>query len=612
MLLLLTSVLAQVTTDGAIPDLNAQLFRPSIDSASMMWTDESLRAPDRYTMGRFALQYVNDPVVYLNDDGERTDLVSSLWQLSLLGAHTRGPLRLGVDLPVYLRSDSALGTESGIGDLALDLRYTVRDRRTSPTGLATVLRFTLPTTTVEAPLGSRSLGWEFALVADKQLGPNTLLAMNVGTRGLPELELENVNWGDQLILRAGLGHSLNDSTGLSLDLAGHFTYGEFDNPAGRPIEAMVGGWNRTEGNLTLRGGVGAGLNSGIGAPTFRMVFALAYEPDGERDTDLDGVMDSADDCPFSAEDPDSFEDEDGCPDPTPVRVLLTNRNGEEVEGSWRMAEYVGDTTGGPVRIEPGSYSLEARADGYAPQAIDIQIPAGGEFPLTMELVPVGGFLLVSVVDSAGEAVPEASWRAVGTVFTDMSIGEAHGIDPGAYSITVFATGYRPAKQKVSIVVAEESSLEFTLQTSKAHIKAERIEISESVHFETNEAVIKEESHGLLDDVAAILDAHPELAKVRIEGHTDGDGDHNANLTLSHQRAQAVADYFAAQGIDPERLVAVGYGEGKPVVPNNTPENKARNRRVEFHVAERGPITAAPTKGSAGKMTDGDTPGKKSE
>ena len=105
---LIQAALAQAT-DGEVPHLNAQLFRPSIDAPNMLWTDQSLMAPDGYTMGRATLHYVNDPLVYEGDDGERVDLVSGLWQLSLSAGHTRGPLRIGADVPVYLRSNERPG-----------------------------------------------------------------------------------------------------------------------------------------------------------------------------------------------------------------------------------------------------------------------------------------------------------------------------------------------------------------------------------------------------------------------------------------------------------------------------------------------------------------------
>ena len=71
--------------------------------------------------------------------------------------------------------------------------------------------------------------------------------------------------------------------------------------------------------------------------------------------------------------------------------------------------------------------------------------------------------------------------------------------------------------------------------------------------------------------------------VRIEGHTDADGDVTRNQRLSENRAKAVSQYLVSAGIDPNRLSAAGLGQTKPIAPNDTEENKVRNRRIEFIV-----------------------------
>jgi OOP family OmpA-OmpF porin len=73
--------------------------------------------------------------------------------------------------------------------------------------------------------------------------------------------------------------------------------------------------------------------------------------------------------------------------------------------------------------------------------------------------------------------------------------------------------------------------------------------------------------------------------MEISGHTDSDGSEADNLALSERRAGAVADYLTAAGVDAERLVAVGYGESRPVRENETEQGKAANRRIEFRVLE---------------------------
>jgi OOP family OmpA-OmpF porin len=105
---------------------------------------------------------------------------------------------------------------------------------------------------------------------------------------------------------------------------------------------------------------------------------------------------------------------------------------------------------------------------------------------------------------------------------------------------------------------------------------------EGVNFATNSATIMPESADILDHAVAVLNENPSV-HVRVEGHTDSRGTAAYNKALSERRAQAVVDYLVAKGIDPDRLSAVGYGEGAPVAPNDTPENMYKNRRVDLVV-----------------------------
>src|SRR3989338_5438163 len=94
-----------------------------------------------------------------------------------------------------------------------------------------------------------------------------------------------------------------------------------------------------------------------------------------------------------------------------------------------------------------------------------------------------------------------------------------------------------------------------------------------------------ESFAILDAVANLLDVNRTIEKVRIDGHTDGDGGDEFNLDLSQERAQAVKAYLVQKGITENRLLVKGWGKRQPVTLNDIAEHKALNRRVEFHVIE---------------------------
>lgn len=106
-------------------------------------------------------------------------------------------------------------------------------------------------------------------------------------------------------------------------------------------------------------------------------------------------------------------------------------------------------------------------------------------------------------------------------------------------------------------------------------------VTSGITFDVNSDKIKQESNGVLKEIAAVLTENPAV-KIKIVGHTDSDGDATKNLKLSQQRAASVKNALAASyNIDAARIETDGMGSSKPVADNKTAEGKAQNRRVEF-------------------------------
>jgi outer membrane protein OmpA-like peptidoglycan-associated protein len=106
-------------------------------------------------------------------------------------------------------------------------------------------------------------------------------------------------------------------------------------------------------------------------------------------------------------------------------------------------------------------------------------------------------------------------------------------------------------------------------------------VSYGIYFDVNKDIVKPESYGTLKEIAAVLNENPAV-KVKIVGHTDSDGADPANLDLSKRRGASVKDELVKVfSIDAARLESDGMGETQPVAPNDTPVNKALNRRVEL-------------------------------
>lgn len=102
----------------------------------------------------------------------------------------------------------------------------------------------------------------------------------------------------------------------------------------------------------------------------------------------------------------------------------------------------------------------------------------------------------------------------------------------------------------------------------------------NIFFEFAKYELLKDSYSELNRVASFLKNNPGV-KIEIRGHTDNVGSDQSNMLLSRRRAEAVADYLTEKGISADRLSVKGFGESEPIVPNDTEENRFKNRRVEF-------------------------------
>ena len=121
----------------------------------------------------------------------------------------------------------------------------------------------------------------------------------------------------------------------------------------------------------------------------------------------------------------------------------------------------------------------------------------------------------------------------------------------------------------------------TSETEKAFLNTGLIR-SSNIMFELEKAELKPESEEVIDEIGNILVQWPDL-EIEIGGHTDSAGEEGFNQKLSEDRAKAVFEYLVKNfpALDPDNLSVKGYGESKPVASNDTPEGRAKNRRVEF-------------------------------
>lgn len=120
---------------------------------------------------------------------------------------------------------------------------------------------------------------------------------------------------------------------------------------------------------------------------------------------------------------------------------------------------------------------------------------------------------------------------------------------------------------------------------RAVVQPKKVELREKVQFDSGNATIKPESGPLLDEIAKVMNEHPEITGVVIEGHTDSTGSATLNTRLSQGRAESVMKALVDRGVDKARLSAKGFGPTRPIASNDTPEGREANRRVEVSIAQ---------------------------
>lgn len=145
--------------------------------------------------------------------------------------------------------------------------------------------------------------------------------------------------------------------------------------------------------------------------------------------------------------------------------------------------------------------------------------------------------------------------------------------------TGFDVEVRKAAEPLLMVFARPESPSVVLKDKELALKKQ-------VRFEENKATIQDSSRGLIAEIAEVLLKNPNIRKVEIQGHTDSKGSTQRNTQLSQDRAEAVRQALIERGVESSRLEAKGYGPSRPLVPNITSRNRARNRRVQIMILEK--------------------------
>lgn len=150
-----------------------------------------------------------------------------------------------------------------------------------------------------------------------------------------------------------------------------------------------------------------------------------------------------------------------------------------------------------------------------------------------------------------------------------------------YDFSVSLKGYTFYSSRFDLTMADKY-VEMENDISLETLKENTTFTLNNIVFDSNSAKLKPELLPELDRMVNIMKINPDI-KVEISAHTDDIGTDAANLALSQNRASSVVKYLTDNGVTPQRLIAKGYGETHPRVPNKNDVNRSLNRRVEFKI-----------------------------
>jgi outer membrane protein OmpA-like peptidoglycan-associated protein len=436
---------------------------------------------------------------------------------------------------------------AGLGDLRLVPKAHLLNAGGFDLGVAVPVL--LPSAGGEGVRGGAGVSARPQLVGEWGNGNGLRLVANVGANLQPEQQVRNLRTGTELMYAVGAQVPLTEKLAVRANLAGAFGLNDQDME-GRPLELLAAVQYRLSPGLAAHVGGGPGLSRGYGTPGFRLFAGLDWTQPGERapaqpatppapaDTDKDGVADDKDQCTQGPEDLDGFQDEDGCADP--------DNDGDGIPDTKDRCRDQAESANGFQDEDgcPDEVPVDSDKDGLM----------DGQDKCPTQPEDKDGFQ-----DEDGCQDPDNDKDGVAD-WEDQC----------------------PTQPEVINGVKDDDGCPDEGK-SKVRLEAKRIVILDKVYFATNKDVILPKSFDLLNQVAAILRANPQIELLRVEGHTDNQGKPAKNQNLSERRAARVRAFLIKEGVAAERLESVGYGQMKPVDTNKTAAGRENNRRVEFTI-----------------------------
>jgi outer membrane protein OmpA-like peptidoglycan-associated protein len=521
---------------------------------------------------RLTFDYAANPLVYETRVGDATSeeraIVEHMLAMNVglsLGLFDRVVVFAGLPATLWSQGNGLAGRDPSpdgtqIGDPYLGARVRLFGERQDVFALGLQVALTFPlgdaASSTQQFTGERAVTFIPRLMGELRLADNRVrIGLNVGARVREGTDLGPLRVGHELTLGAGvIGVLVPDVLDLLVELYGATGFESLNDRGGffgresSPFE-VIGGLRVhpiCEMEIGLAGGTG--ISRGYGAPDFRGVLQIGYahdphcrpaepvveEPPPVGDQDGDGLLDPDDQCPTEPEDRDTFEDANGCPDPDNDQDGVLDVN-DQCPMDPEDRDGFEDENGCPDPDNDQDTILD----------VNDQCP--------MEPEDRDGF-----EDANGCPDPDNDRDTV------LDTADQCPLAPG-----------RPEDNGCPRAVRLDT-------------ETGQIFILQLVEFATNRDVILERSFPILEEVRAVIQANPQLTRLRVEGHTDDRGRDAANMDLSRRRAASVMRWLVEHGVDAGRLEAWGCGELHPAETNQTADGRQRNRRVEFHILSPAP------------------------
>jgi outer membrane protein OmpA-like peptidoglycan-associated protein len=543
--------------------------------------------------GSLTLDFGHRPLIVQDENGNEVNVLLKDQLVLHVGAALNlfQRLRVGLSLPVSLyqagEGDSLDGgtvtvpspAGAALGDLRLTADVRLLGEYGGPVSLAIGTQAFFPT-------GKRD---HFTSDGQVRVAPRALLAGQVSMfeyavragfqyrKGIAQDVFHGAGTGSEVFVGAAAGIRATPALLIGPEFYGStvVTNSNAFHARTTPLEVLIGGHYTVADDWRLGLGVAPGLTTGLGEPAVRVVAQVQYFPAvAPPDRDGDGVLDREDACPDvpgirtgdphtngcpppSDRDKDGIVDaEDACPDVPGVKTNDPKTNGcPPAPPPDRDKDGIIDAEDACPDV-PGVKTDDPKTNGCPADRDKDGIPDSEDACPDVPGTKTDNPKTNGCADKDGDGIFDPE---------DACPFQAGPRDPD------------PTKNGCPL----------------ARVEKGQIRITQQVKFKLNSSVILRESDYILDAVKKIIDEHPEIKKVRVEGHTDDQGTAGYNMRLSKARARSVVKWLVSHGVNKKMLTAEGFGRERPLDPAKTEEARAMNRRVELHITDPATMDAAP-------------------